>query len=148
MRNLKLTQLAGQLWRDERGFIQSAELVLSATLVVIGMIVGLATFRDATVQELADTGAAVGQLNQSYSVAITGDGGEVGDIITVSGAVDGPVTITGNFGAVTTVSTFNNFSYADQPDLGDGQDLDGLPPGIISISGTLLEGQVLAVPAP
>jgi len=118
MRNLKLSQLAAQLWRDERGFIQSAELVLIATLVVIGMIVGLAAFRDGTVQELADTGVAVGQLDQSYSVAITGGANDLDDI-TVVGVPDGLVTITGDFGAVIATSTFNNYSYSDQPDVGD-----------------------------
>lgn len=55
-----------QLWADETGFVVSTELVLVATILVIGMIVGLATVRDAVVQELADVAAAVGSVNQSY----------------------------------------------------------------------------------
>jgi Flp pilus assembly pilin Flp len=56
-----------QLWNDEAGFIVSAELVLIATIVVIGMIVGLTAVRDAVVTELADVAGAIGCLNQSYS---------------------------------------------------------------------------------
>lgn len=56
-----------QLWRDDSGFIISAELVLVATILVIGMIVGLATLRDQVVQELGDVGAAISQIVQSYS---------------------------------------------------------------------------------
>ncbi|MBS0265050.1 MAG: hypothetical protein JSS02_24175 [Planctomycetes bacterium] len=55
-----------KLWMDESGFIVSAELVLVATILVIGMIVGLATVRDAIVTELADVGQAIANVNQSY----------------------------------------------------------------------------------
>jgi Flp pilus assembly pilin Flp len=55
------------LWNDEAGFIVSAELILVATLLVIGMIVGLQTVRDTVITELADTATAIGQINQSYS---------------------------------------------------------------------------------
>ena len=56
-----------KLWNDEAGAILSAELVLIATILVIGMIVGLASLRDAVVTELADVGQAISNLNQSYS---------------------------------------------------------------------------------
>lgn len=55
-----------RLWADEAGFVVSTELILVATILVIGMIVGLATVRDAVVQELADVAAAIGSVNQSY----------------------------------------------------------------------------------
>ncbi len=62
-----------RFWADEAGFIVSSELVLIATIVVIGLIAGLAAVRDAVVGELADVGAAIGEVNQSYSFgAITG----------------------------------------------------------------------------
>lgn len=54
------------LLRDEAGFIVSAELVLVATILVIGMIVGLSELQHAVVQELNDVGDAIGNLNQSY----------------------------------------------------------------------------------
>lgn len=62
-----------KLWNDEAGFIVSAELVLIATILVLGMIVGLVSVRDQVVQELGDVALAFGRLNQSYSFsAITG----------------------------------------------------------------------------
>jgi len=55
-----------RLWNDEGGAIISAELVLVATILVIGMIVGLKSVRDAVVTELADVGQAISAINQSY----------------------------------------------------------------------------------
>jgi len=55
-----------QLWSDEAGFVVSAELVLIATLLVLGMIVGLSEVQHAVVAELNDVGDAFGSLNQSY----------------------------------------------------------------------------------
>lgn len=54
------------LLNDEAGFIVSAELILVATLLVIGLIVGLSEVQYSVVQELNDVGDAIGQLNQSY----------------------------------------------------------------------------------
>ena len=56
-----------KLWNDEAGFIVSAELVLIATILVIGMIVGLVSVRNQVVQELVDIGQAIGNLSQSYA---------------------------------------------------------------------------------
>lgn len=55
-----------RIWKDEAGFVVSTELVLIATILVIGMIVGLASVRDAVVQELGDVAMAIGNVNQSY----------------------------------------------------------------------------------
>jgi hypothetical protein len=55
------------LWHDEAGFIIPAELVLIATILVIGMITGLTSVRDAVITELADVGGAIGAINQSYT---------------------------------------------------------------------------------
>ena len=145
-------RLLKQLWNDERGFVNSAELILIATLAVIGLIVGLATFRDAVIQELADTGAAVGQVNQSYSVFV-GDSAnqDATDGPAITGTPNGPVQVLRDFTndadqVVVSVSAgFNNFQYEDELDQGDGQDLpNALPPGIVSIGGTTDEGVVLA----
>ena len=54
------------LLNDEAGFIVSAELVLVATLLVIGLIVGLSSIQHAVVAELNDVGDAIGSVNQSY----------------------------------------------------------------------------------
>lgn len=55
-----------KLLNDEAGFIVSAELVLVATLLVIGLIVGLTEVQHAVVSELNDVADAIGALNQSY----------------------------------------------------------------------------------
>ena len=57
-----------RFWNEEAGFIVSAELVLVATILVIGMITGLTSVRDAVITELADVGQAISNINQSYSI--------------------------------------------------------------------------------
>lgn len=74
-----------RLWNDESGAIVSAEIVLIATILVIGVIVGLKSLRDSIVTELADVAQAISNLNQSYSFSgVTGHhaftgGGAFGD---------------------------------------------------------------------
>ena len=58
-----------KLWNDETGAVLSTELVLICSILVIGAVTGLSTARDAIVTELADVGAAVANIDQSYSVA-------------------------------------------------------------------------------
>lgn len=53
-------------WADESGFLVSSELILIATLLVIGLIVGLSEVQNGVTQELNDVGDAIGRLNQSY----------------------------------------------------------------------------------
>ncbi len=53
-------------WNDECGAVLSAELVIILTVVVLGMITGLACVQQAVVAELQDVGAAFRGLNQSY----------------------------------------------------------------------------------
>ncbi|HBN79327.1 MAG TPA: hypothetical protein DD473_26620 [Planctomycetaceae bacterium] len=53
-------------WQDENGFIISAELVLIATILIIGLIVGLSSIQHAIVSELNDIGDGIGTSNQSY----------------------------------------------------------------------------------
>ncbi len=67
--------LVRKLWSDDAGFIVSAELVLVATVVVIGLLVGLASLRNQVVQELVDVGQAIGSMSQSYALAGTKKGG-------------------------------------------------------------------------
>ena len=56
-----------KLWMDESGALLSMEFVLIATILVIGVIVGLSAVQNAVVTELADVGGAIGDLDQSYS---------------------------------------------------------------------------------
>lgn len=55
-----------QLWNDEAAFVVSADLVLVSSILVLGLMVGLATLRDQIVQELADVGVAFSALNQGF----------------------------------------------------------------------------------
>ncbi len=58
-----------KLWNDEAGAVLSAELVMVATILVIGMTVGLSAVRNSVVTELADLGQAISNIDQSYSYA-------------------------------------------------------------------------------
>ena len=55
-----------KMFADESGFIISSELVLVATLLVIGLIVGMSEVQHAVVAELNDVADAIGAANQSY----------------------------------------------------------------------------------
>lgn len=59
------------LFHDEAGFIVSAELILISTIVVIGLIVGLAEVSLNVTNELEDVGAATGRMQQTYYVSGT-----------------------------------------------------------------------------
>ena len=59
--------IAKKLWNDDKGFVVSIELILIATIAVIGLLTGLASVRDGVVSELSDVAGAVQDLNQSYS---------------------------------------------------------------------------------
>ena len=54
------------LWNDEQGFIISIELILIATIAVLGLIVGMSCLASAVVAEYQDLGFAVRSLNQSF----------------------------------------------------------------------------------
>jgi len=56
------------LWREEEGVL-SFEWVLLTTLVVIAVIGGLATARDAVIDELGDAAQAMLALDNSYTIA-------------------------------------------------------------------------------
>ena len=91
-RNIR--ELGRRLFDDERGATASMEMILIGTIVILGMIVGLTTWRDAIVQELGDSAAAVSELNQSYRFAEntinrtfpTDDGGSVQISVQVAGS--------------------------------------------------------------
>ena len=59
--------MLNRFWSDEAGFIVSTELILIATILVIGMLVGLVSVRDQVVQELADVAEAISDVDQSYT---------------------------------------------------------------------------------
>lgn len=122
-----MTRLFLALWRDDEGFVTSVELVFIASIVAIGMIVGLSTYRDGLIDELADNARAVGQINQSYSIQVLSSNppNTPNSQTTIAGVPNGPVTVSASFGTtgaagfsptVNIQSGFNNFSYTDTAD--------------------------------
>jgi Flp pilus assembly pilin Flp len=67
-----------KFWNDEAGFVISVELILIATILVIGLVTGWAMLRDAVLAELADTAAAIGTTNQSFAYSGVTYGGGTG----------------------------------------------------------------------
>jgi Flp pilus assembly pilin Flp len=58
-----------KFWNDEAGFVVTVEMILVATVLVIGLVAGLTVLRDAVLSELSDTAQAFGAIDQSYSVS-------------------------------------------------------------------------------
>lgn len=56
-----------KLFNDENGFVVSAELILVLTIGVLGMVVGIASVRDAVLTELGDVADAFGTIDQSFN---------------------------------------------------------------------------------
>jgi len=61
-----MTSLFCALWHDDRGTIIALEFLFVATILVIGLIVGLAGLRDAIITEFTELGNAVLALSQGY----------------------------------------------------------------------------------
>jgi len=123
--------LFAQLLRDDRGFVVSAELILVATIAVIGCLVGLAAFRDAITLEFGDTAGAVGSLNQSYSENYVGDP-------FMQDENTGEVTVEFNAGGVTVTGKFFASSYTDTLNPGGGENAAGIE---ISDASVVAEGE-------
>ncbi len=68
--------------RSEEGFVLSTEAVLIGTILVLGMIVGLAEIRNAVVQELGDYSLAVAQLSQDFEYTSVSSANVAGEIAT------------------------------------------------------------------
>ncbi|AOE83787.1 hypothetical protein [Pseudomonas sp. TCU-HL1] len=52
--------------KKQGGFVMTSELVLITTTMVIGLMAGMVTMRDAITAEMEDVAEAIGQLDQSY----------------------------------------------------------------------------------
>jgi len=71
-------KIAQRFWQDDAGFLVSTELVLVSTILVIGILIGQATLRDAVISELADSAESINNINQSYSyTSVTGHSSSV-----------------------------------------------------------------------
>ncbi|MFL5329960.1 MAG: hypothetical protein ACJ8C4_13730 [Gemmataceae bacterium] len=72
-----MKHLAAKFWNDDRGALIASEYLFVITILIIGIIVGLTSLREAIVNELAETANAILALSQGYSISgITGDGGD------------------------------------------------------------------------
>lgn len=61
-----MTNIFTKLVNDETGFIVSAELILVATIAVLGVVVGLSEIAFGINNELEDVASAFGSVNQSF----------------------------------------------------------------------------------
>ena len=61
-----MKKLVLNLWKEEAGFVVSAELILISTIAVLAMVVGLSEIAYGVSQELEDTASAFGAVNQSF----------------------------------------------------------------------------------
>lgn len=84
------------LVNDQSGAVVSAELLVLVTIVLIGLIVGTSSIRDAIVGELSDLSGAVQDSNQSFSYngivgnSSTSPGSQFADSIDFDDSVDDP----------------------------------------------------------
>lgn len=95
-----MRMLAQQLWHEDYGFVISAELVFIASVLVIGMVVGLTSFRDAIVSEFSDIAGAVQDFNQCYTFNATiGHSGEThgSAFVDATDHCDEPEDVAGGF---------------------------------------------------
>ncbi len=76
------TNIISRFWNEQDGAIISAEFILVATIMVLGVIVGLKSVRDSVVSELADVAQAIANIDQSYSYsAVTGHAASTGGAV-------------------------------------------------------------------
>lgn len=64
-----MLKVLNRLWREDEGFIVSTELILIGSILVLGLVAGLASLAGLVSSELGDLGAAISVINQSYSYA-------------------------------------------------------------------------------
>jgi hypothetical protein len=66
--NQTMTRTLTKLWHDQDGSL-SFEWAMVLTLLVIGIVSGLAAARDAIIDELGDIAQAAGAIDQSFELA-------------------------------------------------------------------------------
>jgi len=108
--------------RKQAGFILTVEMVLIATILVMGVTVGMVTLRDSITAEFEDAAEAVGSLDQSYTFQglVAGSG-----VVALAGSsfTDAPDIASGDLA---------EFDYAGLDNLEFGAELipSGLFPGV------------------
>jgi Flp pilus assembly pilin Flp len=88
--NHAMLRLAARLWNDDAGAIIAAEYLFVATILVIGVVVGLTSVREAINSELTELANALLALSQGY--VISGTSGATGST-DGSQAIDTPSLI-------------------------------------------------------
>lgn len=63
MKDIQAIKLASK----QGGFVLTTELVLLSTVLVIGLVAGMVTMRDALTAEMEDVSEAIGHLDQTYA---------------------------------------------------------------------------------
>lgn len=81
--------------RPRKGAIDSGSYLLLITIVGIGMVCGLATFRDKVAQEMGDLASSLEQIDQSYSFTVGAVTSQYTDNV-VAGPVTNPVVMVHN----------------------------------------------------
>src|SRR5262245_14281338 len=87
-----MLHLFRKLWRDDEGALIATEFLFVATILVIGIIIGLTNLRTAINAELTELGNAILALSQGYT--ISGQQG-AGAQVDGSQAIDTPGTLPG-----------------------------------------------------
>src|SRR5947209_6522034 len=64
-----MRKLFAKLWKDDCGALISMEFLFVATILVIGVIVGLANVRDAVNTELSELANAILALSEGYTLS-------------------------------------------------------------------------------
>jgi Flp pilus assembly pilin Flp len=64
-----MLNLFAKLWNDDQGALIATEFLFVATILIIGIVVGLSALRGAVNAELAELGNAILALNQGYSIS-------------------------------------------------------------------------------
>src|SRR5215468_10083323 len=64
-----MCKLLLKLWNDDEGAIIAAEYLFIATILVIGIIVGLVSIRDSLNSEFAELGNSFLALSQGYTIS-------------------------------------------------------------------------------
>lgn len=86
---------ARRLWQDQDGAAITIELILMASVIGVGAIVGLVAFRDSVSQEFGDAAAGLSSIDQGYRY----------DAVSSTGVIDN----------VTLQFDVSGSSYVDQP---------------------------------
>src|SRR5215203_5327967 len=82
-----MSKCFAQLWNDDAGALIAIEFLFVATILIIGIIVGLAGVRDAVNTELTELGNAILALSQGFIIS-----GQIGCCASTDGsqAIDTP----------------------------------------------------------